>query len=80
MRALFMEVVFQTVILLSLVEEDASLLVTVPAGVGVLIQVRSKKSCGSGGGGGGGRRSNALREFCCTMLPLFSVADGSYSL
>lgn len=39
MRSLFMEVVFQTVILLSLVEEDASLLVTVPAGVGVLIQV-----------------------------------------
>lgn len=38
-RALFMEVVFQTVILLSLVEEEASLLVTVPAGVGVLIQV-----------------------------------------
>lgn len=39
MRTLFMEVFFQTVILLSLIEEDASLLVTVPAGVGVLIQV-----------------------------------------
>ncbi|CAM9967330.1 unnamed protein product, partial [Hapterophycus canaliculatus] len=37
-RTLFMEVFFQTIILLSLVEEDASLLVTVPAGVGVLIQ------------------------------------------
>ncbi|CAN0046822.1 unnamed protein product [Ectocarpus fasciculatus] len=37
-RTLFMEVFFQTVILLSLIEEDASLLVTVPAGVGVLIQ------------------------------------------
>ncbi|CAM9949637.1 unnamed protein product [Laminaria digitata] len=37
-RTLFMEVVFQTIILFSLVEEDASLLVTVPAGVGVLIQ------------------------------------------
>lgn len=40
-RTLFMEVFFQTIILLSLVEEDASLLVTVPAGVGVLIQVRA---------------------------------------
>ena len=40
MRTLFMEVVFQTIILFSLVEEDASLLVTVPAGVGVLIQVQ----------------------------------------
>lgn len=39
-RALFVDVVFQTVILFSLIEEDASLLVTVPAGVGVLIQVR----------------------------------------
>lgn len=39
-RTLFMEVFFQTIILLSLVEEEASLLVTVPAGVGVLIQVR----------------------------------------
>ncbi|CAN0390907.1 unnamed protein product, partial [Ectocarpus sp. 8 AP-2014] len=38
-RTLFMEVFFQTVILLSLIEEDASLLVTVPAGVGVLIQI-----------------------------------------
>lgn len=45
-RALFMEVVFQTVILFSLIEEDASLLVTVPAGVGVLIQVRGTRGAG----------------------------------
>ncbi|CAN0372993.1 unnamed protein product [Discosporangium mesarthrocarpum] len=38
-RTLFMEVFFQTVIFLSLVEEGASLLVTVPAAAGVLIQV-----------------------------------------
>lgn len=38
-RTLFMEVFFQTIILLSLIEEEASLLVTVPSGVGVLIQV-----------------------------------------
>lgn len=38
-RTLFMEVIFQTIILFSLIEEDASLLVTVPAGIGLLIQV-----------------------------------------
>lgn len=43
-RSLFMEVVFQTIILFSLVEEDASLLVTVPAGVGVLIQVQEERT------------------------------------
>lgn len=38
-RTLFMEVVFQVIILMSLIEEDASLLVTVPSAVGILIQV-----------------------------------------
>lgn len=38
-RTLFMEVVFQVIILMSLIEEDASLLVTVPSAIGILIQV-----------------------------------------
>lgn len=52
-RTLFMDVGFQTVILFSLIEEDASLLVTVPAGAGVLIQV-----CFA-----------SLRSFFCGYIP-----------
>lgn len=38
-RTLFMEVVFQVIILMSLIEEEASLLVTVPSAIGIIIQV-----------------------------------------
>ncbi|CAM9219967.1 unnamed protein product, partial [Scytosiphon promiscuus] len=65
-RTLFMEVFFQTIILLSLVEEDSSLLVTVPAGVGVLIQIwKVRRATGmqisgsSSVAGGGGEGSGA---------------------